>query len=157
MGDRTNAWVTCFTKQKDQLLGIFGTEAEFCQIDEQGEFTVFHFEEVNYAELSCMEDLETCGVALDYEWSSGGDYTSGKYSYRFTSEGEFILTGGYDDQQRLNLETLTLVINLPDSDSDKLALLVAEIEAANKKWTPIPFDEAQIQNGNIFRVNKLIE
>lgn len=145
MGDRTTVALRVLTVHLEQVKTIIENEAV---IDEEDEFTLIWFDEVNYGELSFLKDLEEKGIPYDSSWERGSNYYSGTRYHRFTDEGEAVQKDVYDDALNPVLSALMELLDSPQ----KLAEAIVE---AHAKVTPLPWD-TQEQNSKRFLARKLI-
>lgn len=157
MGDRVSVEITVLAKQKEAFLALIPEDEHPDSTNTFSDVSYLSFYEVNYGDLDCLEDLRNSGIAFDYSWGSGGDYSAGRFQIRYSSEGVGIQTGGYDSDQMISLDGLRKIVLSEDPVENKLKQIEQCIADADAQWTPLPLDEEQIQNGKIFLVNKILE
>lgn len=147
MGDRTYVNLYVLNTQAEAAKELFGRTT--ASDETTGEtLSFFGFQEVNYGELSFLDELQQAGIAYDSNWDSGDDYNPGTKSLRFTPEGEIHTNVIYDGESSTPLEDLLPLI-------DKPIELRQYILDRQKRFEVLPWDN-QEQYGKVYKTVQLI-
>ena len=148
MGDRTNVELTILESQKESAESFFDDEPGEGYDGQDGQW-IYQFSEVSYGNLEFLGALRDAGIAYDSSWESGGEYTAGTASCRFTPEGACIEKEIYDTKINPSLDKLIELIDQPDA-------LRKYILIHQESISVLPLDEDQAEYGKLFRTHKLI-
>lgn len=149
MGDRTHVQLRVPAEMADQARKIFERIDGRCQSESiEATFHVFGFDEVNYGELGCRDELQRNAIPYDMVWGAGGDYGSGTEYCRFTEDGEIEVTPIYDSDLNLGLALLMQHID----DYTKLKELIV---ATYDNICTLPWDN-QVEYSKNYKIKQLI-
>ena len=152
MGDRTSVMLQVLRVDADRAREIIEPiEGEADQEDDPDGTSLlfdFHFNDVNYGNLNCLEDLQEAGIPHDSSWESGGDYGPGCQSCRFTDTGGMIVNSVAADE--VGISTAILMPHI--DDHEKLKALIREHHG---KVSNLPWDN-QEEYAALYRTLKLI-
>lgn len=140
MGDRTSVTLTVLAAQADAARDILNDSAN--EENSYGDLTAFVFEEVNYANLGCEDDLVEAGIAFNKQWDDGGEYSAGTEYVRFRPDGTVQRMEVYDEAENPPLDALMARLDKPDD-------LVQFIRDYHAQVTPLPWDN-QIEYGRLY-------
>jgi hypothetical protein len=149
MGDRTNVTLTVLSVDAERVEDMFldaGWSA--ANSDASDPLSTFDFEDVNYGNLTFLDDLKEQGIPYDSSWGSGSEYGDGTKSLRLTSEGEAVETEIYDDEHSCAISDLMSLLNQP-------AALRVLILAKNASLFVLPWDN-QAEYAKLHRIRQLI-
>ncbi len=148
MGDRTSVTLRILHSQSEEAESLFDEEpGHLDESDDQ--YVEYYFDEVNYGNLDFLKELRDAGIAFDSEWDSGGDYTAGTHSCRFTESGELIEKHIYDENLCPPLYELLRLI-------DDYPALKKFIEDFNDSVSTLDWDN-QEEYGKKYLVMKLLD
>lgn len=147
MGDRTDVTLRVLASHKERAEALFDSLPS-AKDQEGDEHFLFFFDEVNYGDLLCLDDLIEAGIPFDSEWGPGGNYGAGTRYCRFTPEGECICKSIYDEEINPDLYSLMGLIDQPDA-------LREFILHHNEKISTLPW-ENQEEFGKIYQIKQLI-
>lgn len=153
MGDRT--YVTLyvpaelFEKAKEIAIMHDGEPCEGNSFND--EIHYMGFEEVNYGELDCIEELQSAGIPYDMEWAKGSEYDEGVRYCRFTENGDLTLKEVYENDSYIHPSVLKKVIEEHNSLDAVKDFLKQHIESVKP-----PSWDNQVEYGKIYRTKQLI-
>ncbi len=155
MGDRTTCRVYVLKEHMDRAIALIEPEeGEPSDID-QGinlPWTCLYYEDVNYACIDALDEFLAEGIAYNFDWDQGSDFTQGESHLRFTAEGEAVFTSDSPENPSSYLTSIEKALNSLTSVNEVRACLV-QIKA---KHVPLPWDN-QAEYGKIYRARKLIQ
>ena len=149
MGDRTNVELTILASQKEKAESIFYYDKPNEDCDGNAGQWVYQFADVSYGTLEFLAALRDAGIAYDSSWESGGEYTAGTASCRFTPEGACIEKDLYDNGINPSLDKLIELIDQPDA-------LRKYILIHQESISVLPLDEDQVKYSKLFLTHQLI-
>lgn len=149
MGDRTTVTLCIPASLKEKADEILKSDLpEECgPYDDEGLY-FYTFYEVNYGNLSLLNELRDNGIAYDSSWDDGGEYTAGTKHCRFTGDGDCKELEIYDSQINPDMDQLIQRIDNPVE-------LRAYILLHKENTETLPWDN-QEEFGKIFLAKKLI-
>lgn len=147
MGDPTYVELTVLTRQAEAAEALFNEEPE--DTTEDGEFTRFGFEEVNYGKLGFLAALQDAGIAYDSAWIKGDNYSAGTVSLRFTEAGESV-----EKEVYVLIEQAPILDDLKKILDDPIALRACIADWIEETLI-LPWDN-QEEYGKRYRARQLI-
>lgn len=149
MGDRTyvNLYVPAELAEQARPI-IKESDGDPYDEGEANHLYNFGFDQVNYGELQCLDDLQKAGIAYDSDWDAGGTYEKGSQTLRFTPEGEAIVLTTYASDEGVPLNMLLPVLD----DHEQLKAVILEHQAVT---VPLPWSN-QAEYGKKYRTLQLI-
>ena len=147
MGDRTSVTLTVLTSQAEAAEAFFDEDA-VGDSEESGDFSFFHFYEVNYGELVFLDDLSEAGIAYISAWDGGAEFSSGNHTCRFTPEGEMQCKSHYAGDENPPIKLLLPMIDAPEALRQYILDYVATSAV-------LPWDDQKVY-GARYRMRQLV-
>ena len=148
MGNRVSVELTILASQKKQAEEIFDDDFHKDYDGKDGQW-IYQFANVDYGTLDFLAELRDAGIPYDSSWESGGDYTAGTSSCRFTPEGACTEKDIYDDRINPPMDGLLKLIDQPDA-------LRKYILIHQESISVLPLDEDQVKYSKLFLTHQLI-
>ncbi len=162
MGDRTSVQVTVLKEHSNTVLKEHSNIVEKFNIywvDEEKRITViFQLDDVNYGEVLALTELREQGIAYNFHWDSGDEYTAGTEYCRFNKNGEILIKQVDDDQiGKLCADNIAEILNSKSLmlDSQKIYAIQKYLKDAQDHWTEPSWD-SQVDYGKMYKTIKLI-
>ncbi len=160
MGDRTTCRVYVLKEHEARAIELIKPEegepgdtgAFFVGSDAHPEIVALYYYDVNYASIDALDEFLAEGIAYDFDWDQGSDFTQGESHLRFTAEGEAVFTSDSPENPSGYLTSIEKALNSLTSVNEVRACLV-QIKA---KHVPLPWDN-QVEYGKVYRARKLIQ
>lgn len=153
MGDRTYVHLyvpaELFEQAKEIAIKHDGEPNEENTGDEQVHF--MGFEEVNYGELNCIEELQSAGIPFDMDWAEGSNYDEGVEYCRFTETGDLTLKTVLGGDCYIHPSVLEKVIE----EHNSLDAVKDFLKRHNEAVKPPSWDN-QVEYGKMYRTKQLI-
>lgn len=153
MGDRTYVRLYVPAELFEQAKEIaIKHDGEPSEVNTDGERIHFMgFEEVNYGELDCIEELQSAGIAYDMDWAEGSGYEEGVHYCRFTETGDPTLKTVMGSDYYIDPSVLEKVIE----EHNSLDAVKGLLKRHHKTVDPPSWDN-QVEYGKIYRTKQLI-
>ena len=148
MGDRTSVTLTFLSVHREKVMAL--PNFDVCNEDTVEDWcTSYQYDEVNYGNLTFLNELRDAGIAYDSSWENGDGYSSGTQSCRFTPEGVCIEKELYDTSINPSMDALMERIDSPN----KLRGYILE---HHEMFKVLPLDPEQEAYGKLYLTHKLI-
>jgi hypothetical protein len=149
MSDRVSVRFTVLKAHSIDALRICADEPAYSDsVSDQNNLVIHSFDECNFGNLYCEEELKEAGIPYDKEWDEGGDYSAGTEYLRFTPDGKAVLKEIYDNCINPDLFTMLKIIE----DKGDLAKFVLD---HHEEISVLSWDK-QLEYSKLYLMNQLI-